>query len=563
MANLNLHGDISKLEEKLIAAYSDLIEFGKLFLPGDFLKSETPKFHRLVGVELTSDSNKPLFIILPRGSAKTTLIKAKILRDMCFAKTAKALGLRDYDEELFIGWVADNQMKSKQNVDYIRFNLKRNELLHYFFGITIGTKDNQEEINTNYGDRLRSSSNLASMRGDTMVTIEKGAVRYSYVIVDDAENEHNTLSETGRKKIVDNIMNGILPAIEKTGKGKRLIVAGTPVHWASFIQKIIDSWQDHVKQYGNVNPLYWHDDEHSKKIIAKAEESFPYKVIALKSTQPNLEGGVLWHSYKPRSILNNELERYRVLGREDGYYQEYELEVQNESDMLFGRKVIKYWNGLFFTMNGISYIRINDVTKPVNVFIGCDPATDIDSETSDYSVIGAVAVDSEENAYVLHYERHRSIPILGLRDENGEIIGKKGIVDYLFDMYEQYNAVSATVENVAMNRGVFQAIDAEKFRRNLHHIYVIPKEPGRQSKHERIYAFLAHRFALGKIYIGENMPELEDEIVKFGKKMMHDDCIEGVLYYGLVNAYPFNGDAATFTGRMFKKKRQAKDWMVA
>ena len=44
MANINLH-NVSREEEALIMAKNDLIAFGKLFLPDDFMRSETPPFH--------------------------------------------------------------------------------------------------------------------------------------------------------------------------------------------------------------------------------------------------------------------------------------------------------------------------------------------------------------------------------------------------------------------------------------------------------------------------------------------------------------------------------------
>ena len=44
MSNINLH-NVSKMEEELLLAKNDLIAFGKLFLPDDFMRSETPFFH--------------------------------------------------------------------------------------------------------------------------------------------------------------------------------------------------------------------------------------------------------------------------------------------------------------------------------------------------------------------------------------------------------------------------------------------------------------------------------------------------------------------------------------
>ena len=56
MANLNLNGNVSKNEEVLQMAYTDLITFGKLFSPQDYLATETPPFHREVG-SLLLDKN--------------------------------------------------------------------------------------------------------------------------------------------------------------------------------------------------------------------------------------------------------------------------------------------------------------------------------------------------------------------------------------------------------------------------------------------------------------------------------------------------------------------------
>ena len=45
-----------------------------------------------------------------------------------------------------------------------------------------------------------------------------------------------------------------------------------------------------------------------------------------------------------------------------------------------------------------------------------------------------IAVDANNNRYVLEYERHRSIPTLGAKDVDGNIIDKKGVVDYIIEL---------------------------------------------------------------------------------------------------------------------------------
>ena len=50
-----------------------------------------------------------------------------------------------------------------------------------------------------------------------------------------------------------------------------------------------------------------------------------------------------------------------------------------------------------------------------------------------------IAVDSNNELYVLEYERHRSIPTIGSKDPStGEIVGKKGVVDYIIELHEKY-----------------------------------------------------------------------------------------------------------------------------
>ena len=78
MANINSQ-NVSKAEEHLILAYQDLIAFGKLFLPGDFGKSESPVFHYEIADALLEPTTKSLALILPRNSAKTQLFKTFLL----------------------------------------------------------------------------------------------------------------------------------------------------------------------------------------------------------------------------------------------------------------------------------------------------------------------------------------------------------------------------------------------------------------------------------------------------------------------------------------------------
>ena len=166
---------------------------------------------------------------------------------------------------------------------------------------------------------------------------------------------------------------------------------------------------------------------------------------------------------KSQAELSDEEKKkfYNDSGQPSKFYQEYMMEVQSLEDALFTRELIKYWKGYYAydAEENQNYLVISGERVPVNTFIGCDPATDIDTKESDFSVILSIAIDVDNNLYALEYERHRSIPTIGAKDVNGNIIDKKGVVDFILEMHEKYHCISSTVEDVAMNRSIFQAMN--------------------------------------------------------------------------------------------------------
>lgn len=108
---------------------------------------------------------------------------------------------------------------------------------------------------------------------------------------------------------------------------------------------------------------------------------------------------------------------YQDSGTPHKFYQEYMMEVQSEEDSIFSREHVKYWDGTFSKdhESGICYITPDgDDTKPCNIYVGVDPATDSARRNSDFSVIMAVAVTPDNNIYVLDYIRNRTLPVLGI-----------------------------------------------------------------------------------------------------------------------------------------------------
>jgi len=521
MANINTQ-NVNEAEEALKLAYTDLIAFGKLFLPDDFLRSETPFFHYEVADVIDDKKVKQSAIIIPRGHGKTVLTKASILKDFVFCK----------NDFLFYAWVSATQKLSVGNMDYIRHHLEFNDRLKYYFGDLKGKKWTEEDIELKNGCKLISKSNVAGIRGGA-----KLHKRYDLIVLDDFEHEANTITKEARDKNANLVTAVVYPAIEPhTG---RLRVNGTPVHYDSFINNLLTNY-------------------------AKAEKEnkdFAWKVITYKAFIDN--DTPLWSSFFNKKKLEEKKKFYSDSGMPQKFYQEYMMEVQSEEDAIWRRDHIKYWNGYFKNEDGVNYIVKDNEDIPVNTFIGCDPATDIDTKHSDFSVITVIAIDANNELYVLEYERHRSIPTIGSKNpDTGAIIGKKGVVDIILELHEKYNCISSTVEDVAMNRSIFQAMNDERRRLNKYHIAVIPEKPGGQQKRNRIYSGLSARFSTGTVHLRKNMFDLINEILTFGPKMAHDDTIES-LYYSQIHSFPPNMKKDKEKKSWFKPRRKAKSWLVS
>ena len=517
MSNVNFN-NVSKAEDDLRLASTDLIAFGKLFLPDDFMRSETPFFHYEVGDACMDENFRQLAVILPRGHGKTVLTKCNIMHDFCFA-----------NEPLFYGWVAASSKISIPNLDYIKYHLEYNDKVRYYFGDLKGRKWTEDDIELKNGCKLISKSNLSGIRGGA-----KLHKRYDLIVLDDFEDENNTVTPESRSKISNLVTAVVFPALEpKTG---RLRINGTPVHFDSFIQKILVGYDK----------------------AEKAKEDFSWKVITYKALQK--DGTPLWPSWFGHKEMARKKKFYADSGTPHKFYQEYMMEVQSEEDSIFTRDHIKYWDGKFFKDpdTGFTFITPDgDDSKPCNIFVGVDPATDSARRNSDFSVIIAIAVTENNDIYVLDYVRNRTLPVLGIEGS-----GQKGIVDYLFEYADFYNPSLFTIEDTTMSKPIFQSIRAEMRRRNKFNVPFKEEKPGnRMSKRDRIQEILAQRFAVGQVHIKKTHYELEREIITFGPRMAHDDTIDA-LAYACKYSHPPHGMSEGKEGWK-KHKPKARSWVVA
>ena len=256
MANLNLNGDVSKKEEILHLAYKDLITFGKLFSPQDFLASESPPFHHEVGKIMLDRSNQQVGLVLPRDHAKSTLAATAVLHKILFATK---------DRPEFICWVGEAQDQAIDNVRWVQNHIEINPAIHYYFGDLQGAKWTKTDFSTKNGCRMIAKGTSQRLRGKKELS-----TRYTGIILDDFESEGNTKTAEGRLGIKNWVTAAVYPAID-FDKGGFLWCNGTIVHWDSFLNNIVVSHRE------------------SKK----ANNDFAWKVITYKAIE---EGKPIWPS---------------------------------------------------------------------------------------------------------------------------------------------------------------------------------------------------------------------------------------------------------------------------
>tara|TARA_R100000781_G_scaffold22180_1_gene16528 strand:- start:781 stop:1632 length:852 start_codon:yes stop_codon:yes gene_type:complete len=283
MANLNLNGNVSKNEEVLHSAYTDLITFGKLFSPQDFLASATPDFHRKVGGLLINKEIQQLALVLPRDHAKSTLAATAVLHRFLFATK---------EQPEFIAWIGEAQDQSIDNLNWIMTHIYENPAIHYYFGDLQGDKWTKSEFTLSNGCRMIAKGTSQRLRGKKQLS-----TRYTGMILDDFESELNTKTPEGRQQIKNWVTAAVYPAIDFDKNGF-LWCNGTIVHYDSFLNGL-------VREHDNAK---------------KSGEDFSWDVVTYKAILD--DGTPLWPSRWPLTKLEQRKQFYIDSGTPAKFYQE-------------------------------------------------------------------------------------------------------------------------------------------------------------------------------------------------------------------------------------------------
>ena len=488
----------SKINDEILKkSLTDLIYFGRAFLPKDFLnKSASPPFHYEVAEKLLS--TKPaarICNILPRGFGKSILSKAAIVHKMLFSPQG---------ERLFIAWVAEEQGQAIDHIKYVKSHFEYNDKIKYYFGNlagdAVGNRWTEKDIVSAKGDRIIAKGTSQRLRGRTEID-----VRYTGIILDDFESELNTKTPERRDEIKKWIVSTVYPALEESpGREGWIWLAGTIVHYDSFLQMIVDG----IKQ-------------------AKAEErDYPWDVTFHKAVE---DCKPLWPQQFPLSKLDTKKKEFIEAGMVNKFAQEYMNDARDISDAAFKIDKIQKHNHTFVSKDKFAYLEDNDGNFiPINVYIGVDVAATA-TKKSDFQVILVIGIDKDKNRYVLEYF-HERIPTFDVPEK-------------IIELAKKYSPVKrVTIETVAAQEMVRDMVTriATSDRRLIPGIFKGVRPPAGIKKEDRLETSLGPIVNSKKLYIRNTMTEIIDEFFEhpFAK---HDDLMDGLYYADYYAKPPLSG----------------------
>ena len=483
--NFNIiSNDLDEKERVLNMVSKDLVAFGQLFLPDDFMKSKPAPFHHRVGEFLLDDKIRRLCVILPRGHTKSTMAKAALLHRIYFNPKGK---------NEFAAWVSEEQTQAIDHLKYIKTHIELNPALHYYFGDIAGSKWTEKEITTSKGDRIIAKGTSQRLRGRSEL-----GLRYTKIILDDFESELNTKTPERRREVKEWLMSTVYPALEESkGNEGAIWLVGTIVHYDSALQGIYDGYLE----------------------AKKNKEDYTWQIMFHRALE---DGKPLWPSYFPKEKILSIRKDYENVGQLHKFAQEYMNDARDLETAKFKIDKINYYDGEFKAKNNQAYIITKKDAIPVNVYMGVDLAYE-SSAKHDYQVIVVAGIDSDKNVYVIDIF-HEHIPLYDMPRK-------------IFQYAKEYQPMRrANVEHVGAQGIIKDAVNelSGKDRKMAPGIARGVRPPTGIKKEDRLESLLCPLVNRGKFFMKKKHNEIVDEMFHFPKGK-NDDLLDGI-WYSIINA---------------------------
>lgn len=449
-----------------------MLLFGKMVMPNMF-SSESPAFHYDITKELHNESIRQVNVIAPRGHAKSSVVAGVYpLYHLMFNKGVKVIVL-----------VSRTQSHATKLLGTIKDVLDYSKEFRYFFGYwgqQSARKWTNNEIELKDGSVIICKGTGQQIRG-----IKHGNQRPTLLVLDDPEDENNTKTSEAMEFNLRWLLQSGVPSLDPLN-GK-VAVIGTPQHQRCLVETLKD-----MKGWSTLE------------------------------FRPVLETNYsLWPEVWPIEKLKEKKSELDSINRLSVFYREYLCQIVGDEDNLFREEHFNYYNGFIERdEQGLSNLVLTNVNgeeveeiRPVNVFTGVDPASST-KKGADFSVIFNVAIDGDNNRFILPYYRKRATPL--------------DLADAVINNFREYKSAKTRIESVGYQEMLRQYIKEKSEEMGLFIPGLEIKENPRTSKSYRLES-LQPIFANGKVFIQPDMQAFTDELLLYPRGK-HDDLLDGFFY---------------------------------
>lgn len=500
--------DRDKIAQYCEVMQSDLLKFGFVITPNLTYDKSSCVLHRDIA---DIHANKPRFsaIIAPRGHAKTT-----------WASTIATAHDIAYDTEDVIVLIKKTYVQATTDLQNIVSIIKYNERFGQFYGPREFLTDRQDKVYilnpaTGHKTWVEVKGAGQSIRG---IVVEGN--RCSKILMDDFEDENNTLTKEQREKVRNWITAQIMPSLNpRTG---HILAIGTIVHY--------DSWLCNV----------W---EKSNQAIRDGRQ-YSWKVIY---HQVRENGAPIWPERFSDDYIKEIENSYIELGKVNLFYQEYYNIPFNVDDAHFRKEHISYFDGelTYDPDDHVHVLRTNGQDRVVDCVVAYDPSTGIGK---DYTGKVVLLTDRDGKRYLHHADRHRFKP-----DE---------LIADIFQTDRELKPRLIVLEEEAM-AVIFDFWLKSEMRRTQQFVRLKgEKVPRTKSKEDKIAEGLQPVYAAGVMHHRRGQHSIEEELFTFPKGKS-DDILDALWLASKHAKLPNHGFIAKVKERLCRTiDREGIDWMT-
>lgn len=446
---------------------------------------DSPPFHSEIDSLLTNKAQVQTMIEAPRGTAKSTKAIDAVIDHITFDKGDKVVVIQSKTRP--------EAMKRLGKIKNILEYSKPYISLFGYSGEQAAYSWQQDRIKTIIdGDVVTI---VAIGTGQQMRGVLEDDTRITLYLLDDPDDENSCITKEQMDKNFDRFLGGVAGLDRRNG---RVVVIGTPIRMGCIVDKLRDAPGWVTKRYQS------YDEETLEPLWG---EMYSYKWLLQKK------------------------EELKAVGKISKFYSEYMCQIVGDEDQLFKEEYLQYWDGyidvdgseafLHITHRGMIRDKDNkqvlreleeEIVKPVNVFIGVDPASST-KRTADYSVTMPVAYDGR-NIYVLPYFRERVTPTKH--------------AEQIIEVIKKLSPQRGHIETVGYQEMLRDYLRNRLMEEDLYLPGLEKKFNPRTEKSERLEVM--HPFFYNRrVYVQPNMTSFIDELLMYPRGK-HDDTLDGFYY---------------------------------